>query len=319
MKTCSRPNCYVPDTGCAQGHMSPGTCPDWCVRTDASAESLEETDLALPPWSGSALGLVDLGFVAGRAKPVVIGVVGPQNAGKTTLLAAWYLLLARGLAAIKDRRFAGSYSLRGWEAIAASMRWSPGVAASFPPHTSSRSGRAPGLLHLAFRHASGRLVDYLVTDAPGEWFQKWAINRDSAEGIGAKWVAEHAEAFLLVADREALSGPNMGAARGSLQRLAQRLAAERLGRPVALVWTKADVVVPPDMEKAVRDVVLKLMPDAAEFSVSIVIDSTAGSDAGTGLVEVLRWTLNTKRARNVLAPLQATGADPLFLFGTRTR
>lgn len=298
--------------------MSPAECPAWRGRSDAPAEASDELDLVLPPWSGSALGLIDLGFVAGRAKPIVIGVVGPQNAGKTTLLAAWYLLLARGLAPLGEQRFAGSYSLRGWETIAASMRWSPGVAASFPPHTSSRSGRAPGMLHLAFRQSSERPIDYLVTDAPGEWFQKWAINRDSDEGVGARWVAEHADVFLLVADREALSGPSMGTARGSLQRLAQRLAAERAGRPVALVWTKADVVVAPDMEAAIRGFVLKPMPDAAEFSVSIVADAAGQDGAGTGLVKVLQWALNTKRARNVIAPLEATGADPLFLFGSRS-
>lgn len=299
--------------------MRPADCPAWRGQSAASAEALEEVDLVLPPWSGSALGLVDLGFVAGRAKPIVVGVVGPQNAGKTTLLAAWYLLLARGLASLGEQRFAGSYSLRGWEAIAASMRWSPGVAASFPPHTSSRSGRAPGLLHLAFRRPSERPIDYLVTDAPGEWFQKWAINRDSNEGVGARWIAEHADVLLLVADREALSGPNMGAARGSLQRLAQRLAAERASRPVALVWTKADVDVAPDMEAAIRDFVLKSMPDAAEFSVSIVADSEGGCGTGTRLVEVLRWALEAKRARNVLAPLEAAGVDPLFLFGSRSK
>ena len=42
------------------------------------------------------MGLVDLGFVTGRGKPIVVGIVGSQNAGKTTLLAAWYLLLGRG-------------------------------------------------------------------------------------------------------------------------------------------------------------------------------------------------------------------------------
>lgn len=299
--------------------MSPAECPAWRGRSDAPAEASDELDLVLPPWSGSALGLIDLGFVAGRAKPIVIGVVGPQNAGKTTLLAAWYLLLARGLAFLGEQRFAGSYSLRGWETIAASMRWSPGVAASFPPHTSSRSGRAPGMLHLAFRQSDERPIDYLVTDAPGEWFQKWAINRDSDEGVGARWVAEHADVFLLVADREALSGPSMGTARGSLQRLAQRLAAERARRPVALVWTKADVVVAPEMEAAIRGFVLKPMPDAAEFSVSIVADAAGQDGTGTGLVKVLQWALNTKRARNVIAPLETTGADPLFLFGSRSK
>jgi hypothetical protein len=47
----------------------------------------------------------------------------------------------------------------------------------------------------------------MFADAPGEWFQKWAANRDSADGAGARWVAEHADVFLLVADCEALQAP----------------------------------------------------------------------------------------------------------------
>ena len=85
------------------------------------------------------------------------------------------------------------------------------------------------MLHLALQDADqGRLIDYLFTDAPGEWFQKWAINIDSMEGVGARWVSDRADAFLVVADREALSDEaTMGSARGSLQLLAKRLGSER--------------------------------------------------------------------------------------------
>ena len=171
----------------------------------------------------------------------MVGIAGPQNAGKTTLLGAWYLLIGRGALTDSERQFAGSYSLAGWEAVAGSLRWAPGQAPTFPPHTTSRSGRAPGLLHLAFREDdSFRPNDLLFTDAPGEWFQKWALDRDSAEAAGARWVADLADILLLVADREGLAGESMGAARNSIQLLARRMAAERRGRPIALVWTKSD-------------------------------------------------------------------------------
>ena len=70
------------------------------------------------PWSGSVLGLTDLGFVAGRSKPIVLAVMGPHNAGKTTLLGACYLLLGRGHRPNEELRFAGSCSLAGWENVA---------------------------------------------------------------------------------------------------------------------------------------------------------------------------------------------------------
>lgn len=318
METCKRSTCYAPESTCDLGFLDRGKCPDWKGLAEASGTQDETTtDELLLPWSGSALGLADLGFVGGRRKPFVVGIAGPQNAGKTTLLAAWYLLVGRGLGGGNARQFAGSYSLAGWEAVASALRWTPGQQPTFPPHTSSRGGRAPGLLHLGFRDTSGLARSYLFTDAPGEWFQKWAVNRHAIDGEGARWVAEHADIFLLIADREALSGANMGSARGSLQLLARRLAAERTTRKVALVWTKADVPIATEMEKTVRDGVLGPMPDAVEFSVSIAPSAEGAQDKGQGLIELLDWTLNARRARLVLPLVAATSNDPLFMFGAR--
>ena len=201
----------------------------------------------------------------------------------------------RGLVGEEKRRFAGSYSLAGWEAVANALRWAPGQQPSFPPHTTSRGGRAPGLLHLAFRDAEGQARDYLFTDAPGEWFHRWAVNRESLDGEGARWVSEHADVFLLIADREALSGPSKGSARGSLQLLAQRLAAERAVRKVALVWTKSDVSLAPEMETAVDQAVFGPMPDAMEFSVSVV-PSPGGASARARVsssFSIGRWKCGT--------------------------
>ncbi|WP_394299868.1 TRAFAC clade GTPase domain-containing protein [Sphaerimonospora cavernae] len=240
---------------------------------------------------------------------MIVGIVGLENAGKTTLLGAWYLLLGNGTARFKDRRFAGSFSLDGWEAVARSLRWSPGQLPGFPPHTTSRSGRAPGLLHLSFWDAVGeRSRDYLLTDAPGEWFQRWAMNRDTPEAEGARWVAEHADVLLLIADREALAGERRGAGRGALQRLCHRLAAERRARPIALVWTKSDVEIAPEIEDSVRRSVLELMPDAVEFSVSVV-------EAGSTWTDLLDWALKARRPRVELPPRTVINDDPLFLYG----
>ncbi|WP_149194222.1 TRAFAC clade GTPase domain-containing protein [Luteimonas suaedae] len=318
MNACSRQTCFAPESSCDLGHLNRAACPSWKGRDEV--ESIPDegvTNELLFPWSGSALGLVDVGFVAGRAKPLVVGIAGPQNAGKSTLLAAWYLLIGQGHATAGERSFAGSYSLAGWEAVASALRWAPGQQPGFPPHTTSRGGRAPGLLHLAFRSTAVHKRDYLFTDAPGEWFQKWAVNRDAPDGEGARWISEHADALLLIADRESLSGTNMGSARGSLQLLAQRIAAERGARPLALVWTKSDVAISPEMEASIRGTVLGLMPDAVEFSVSILAGEDKTTGTGQGLIELLDWTLSVRRGRISLPPVRATNSDPLFLFGAR--
>lgn len=348
--SCSIDDCYAPETTCHMGNAY-AKCPHWTGRSTDPGELLANQPSVLEghtvlPWSGSALGLTDLSFVSGRAKPIVVGILGGQNAGKTTLLGAWYLLNSRGITGSaetqsleghRSRQFAGSYTFAGWEAVSSSMRWAPGQRPSFPPHTTSRAGRAPGLLHLEFREDKRQLRSYLFADAPGEWFQKWAINKDAVDAEGARWVAEHADVFLLVADTEALGGPNAGAARSALQRLAVRLAAERsygggeaaggntvgARRPVALVFTKHDAEISPALAKAAREVVARSIPDAVEFNVSIKavqtsMEGNAGSiDRGQGLAELLDWTLNARRQSVTLAPVAATSADPLFLFGTR--
>ncbi|WP_346779800.1 hypothetical protein [Streptomyces sp. S3(2020)] len=277
----------------------------------------EPTGDVLLPWSGSALGLADLAFVAGRARPRIIATIGPQNAGKTTMLGAWYLLLGRGAAELRAGQFAGSFSLAGWEAVAESLRWAPGQAPGFPPHTASRSGRAPGLLHLSFRAGQKQPVDYLFTDAPGEWFQKWAINKDGSEAAGARWIAEHADVFLLVADREALSGASMGSARSALQLLAARVADERQSRPVALVWTKSDVSIAPAMEESVRQSVFGPMPEAEEFSVSVTPGDAGERQADDVLTRLLDWALTSRRPHAALPSVPSGSDDPLFMYGVK--
>lgn len=318
MKPCPTHRCYMPDIGCALGHPDAAHCPAWIGRGEAGSGTDAIGGDGLLPWSGSALGLADLSFVAGCARPTVVGIVGPQGAGKTTLLAAWYLLVGRGALARPGRSFAGSFTLSGWEAIAGSLRWAPGQPPTFPPHTASRGGRSPGLLHLAFRDVGARRGrDVLFTDAPGEWFRDWAVDRASPGAGGARWVAEHADLILFVADREALAGEGMGVARSAIQLLARRVAAERRDRPLALVWTKSDLDVPPQVEGAVRRAVLDLVPEAAEFRTSVVATDGRPGAAERGFVELLEWALSRRRARTSVPEPSASSPDPLFLVGAR--
>jgi hypothetical protein len=92
---------------------------------------------------------------------------------------------SHGIATSENQRFAGSYSLEGWEAVAGTLRWAPGAPPTFPAHTTSREGRTPRLLHVAFREGREQLRDFLFADAPGEWFQKWAIHTDATEAAEA--------------------------------------------------------------------------------------------------------------------------------------
>lgn len=296
------------------GNVDVSTCSHWNAEEGAAALKSGEGTISLP-WSGDPLGLSDVGFIAGARRPLVVGVAGPHNAGKTTLLAAWYLLLARGIAELGEYSFSGSYSLSGWEAIAGNLRWEPQVPPSFPEHTVSAAGRSPGLLHLEMTSKVGGRKSFLFADAPGEWFNKWAIHRDDPAAAGAQWIAENADILLLVADREALGGATRGQARSGLQFLAKRLGAEIGKRPVALVWTKADSPISVDMEESVRRIAQSSLPCMKEFFVSI---KATEADAMKALSEVLLWILS-KDSLTLQPPEEVVSSnDPLFLVGRRS-
>ena len=316
MAECPQETCFWSDgAGCGLGYLDPSDCPALKAAPTKKQDDQSASEAVAMPWSGSVLGLTDLGFVAGRSKPLVLAIMGSHNAGKTTLLGAWYLLLGRGSRPDEALRFSGSCSLAGWEVVANPLRWEPGsTPPAFPPHTSSTSARIPGLLHLAFKRDHDRRTDYVMTDAPGEWFRKWAVKRDAPDAGGARWAAEHADAFLLVADREALAGSEKGAARTGIQLLARRLADELRGRPVALVWTKSDISIPKEMEEAVRIAVLRVIPKAVEFSVSIM-PKPDGTEKAQEFLDLLNWALNVRRPTVRLPEPASSNLDPVFTFG----
>ena len=316
MDRCPQPNCFADDnTTCTLGHIRLDLCPQWTRISKGAIAAPSDSDQMLLPWSSLAMGESDLNFISGKVKPITVGIVGPESAGKTTILGAFYLLLGRGTLTVDANSFSNSYTLAGWEAVASCLRWKPGQPPSFPPHTPSRAARAPGMLHLSFRREDGSLRDLLFADAPGEWFQKWAINEQAADAEGARWIARHADVTLLIADRQALSGAKLGAARNDFQLLAQRAVAESGGRRLALVWTKGDVDVASAMEAQIRKAVASASSSVPEFTVSVYPRGEV--DAADGFRELFNWILCTKRAGVDLPATEASGHDPLFRFGRR--
>lgn len=318
MRPCPDKRCHVPDVQCYLGEDTPGECAVWCRGAEGAAPPDAERaagSATLPPWSGSALGTRDLSFLTGRGDAKLVAVLGGHNAGKTTLLAAWYQQIGRTGAAA-GRRFAGSVTLEGWEAVAHALRWEAG-APQFPPHTSSGARRAPGMLHLALRDGNGRLEDFLFADSPGEWFDRWAVDRDARDAEGARWLAERATSFIVVADGEALSGPTRGLARNALVQLINRVADERRDRPVALVWTKADVAVPEKLREGLRQVAYRELPGVAEFSASVFgfERDDVSVEAAQSLRSVFDWSLGTQRRGFTLDRADGHVHDAFFDYG----
>lgn len=310
---CSHPHCHVPSGMCAYGEQDyRATCKFFGKNGAASAGTAAPEPVTEFPWTGSVFGLDDLEWLAARSRPLVLAPVGPHNAGKTTFLAATYLGLCHG-ARVEQHRFAGSFTFGGWENLAGYMRYAPeGIGPQFPPHTANTAQRVPGLLHVALRRTDGRLVDALLADAPGEWFNKWATNVAHEDAEGARWTAEHADGFLFFVDSEELAGANRGAARDDLFKLAQRLAEHRDGRPVAVVWSKADVTVRPAIREQVEARLKQLFPDACAFPVTVRQPGPA-SDAARQYLDVVSWLLNYRSERLPFASLPVRRADNPFL------
>ena len=299
---CTNPNCYVHEgEECYLGEMDRGQCASWSATPlDTESKAVIPTS-ARVPWSGSALGLADMANLSPRGRAILIGVLGAHDAGKTTLLTGNYLRLLQGNS-LANARFAGSRTLGAWEALAAWTRFDDAARPpAFPPHTPRGTSRVPGLLHLALRNDEDEYRDVLLTDAPGEWFTRWAIKEDAPDAEGARWLVHNADAFLVFADcnRLATNNPKRGTARNELRQLLERLSNHVGSRPMALVWAKDDIEPNAEIRGAIQQTLAKQIPHALEISSSTNLpDSLSRS-----LEAVLCTAWVSPRARRIVEPV----------------
>ncbi|MCV2354562.1 hypothetical protein LNV09_10345 [Paucibacter sp. B2R-40] len=299
MSHCPHKGCNAPEMSCVQGEEIED-CPAWKSRGNSGSEDEAvvatdgQTARALRfPWTGNVMGPADLPYLAGSKTVRLLTMAGASDAGKTSLLAAFYLLIARGHQP-EGVEFAGSLTLEGWENIAGSLQWNALNGPTFPAHTSSGGGRSPGMLHMTLRSSSSE-CELVAADAPGEWFTDWAVHRDNPRADGARWLAERTDVFLVIADSKALSGPGRGQARQALLDLLRRVGSERDGRPAALVWTKCDLTVPSGIQAAIREGAARSLKDYREFSVSMQPEAGSESrDKGQGILELLAWGVSAQ-------------------------
>lgn len=318
MGECSHDDCFAPELKCHRGEEHYTKCPKWEDNRKESRDDEvvnEEKDSGLLPWSGISFGKSDLQHLVARGHPYLVGLVGLHNAGKTTMLTLLYLQLLRGQN-IPERKFGGSYTLGGWEQRAHYLRLPPdGRGDGFPPHTSLNvEEREEALLHLALRRENDRLQDVLVSDAPGEWFKKWAINRETPLAKGARWLVNNARGFVLLIDSAALAGEEKGTARSRHLSLIERLGHEADNRPVAVVWSKADVEVPQGMRKTLRKAVRNKIGNMREFAVSVEQTSLHPKLDLSKFPNVLGWVLNTcEQPKRDIPDLKIFSCDDPFL------
>ncbi|MBS2938539.1 hypothetical protein KDN32_12385 [Nocardioides sp. J2M5] len=112
-------------------------------------------------------------------------------------------------------------------------------------------------------------------------------------------MADHADAFLLLADGDALRGAERGQARVNYQSLAIRLRTAAAGRPVIPVLSKADVGVPENMLEAINRVNRKY------FEMEALQVSAHDPETFSSIVEPIDSAIEA-----ALRPVYASTGDP---------
>lgn len=261
------------------------------------------------PWSSTSLGSTDLEYISAIQHPYIIGVIGQAKSGKTTFLATLYMLLRNGKT-IGNYTFAGSYTLLGWEKIAQFLTFNTHKKISFPPHTSANMARVPGLLHLLFKDENDVYKDVILTDAPGEWFTEWAKSAEDHAAIGAKWIDDAADAFIMVADCTAFK-TNVGKERHALMQIVDRIKNTHNKRPIALAWTKSDQDLSQEIKERIFAKVAGQLPNIKAYELA-VINRKSDKDIDDILVLIGNLLEESHGARNILKEIPIKSEEDFF-------
>lgn len=262
---CRHPDCTLPEGGrCAREaeFADPLAECDELERTSATEAlpasvrgaslppSPADTDTDAAPWRGRNLTLNEAETMVRRSPARLLSVLGPHDAGKTSLMASFFLQIASGQYGAFPYRFASSRTLYGFQDfVKRANRWSgkPGeqIVGHTPKEDSPDAGR---FLHLGLRPrnpADDRHVDVLLSDVPGEWVEDWA-QRDDEDARRRLAFVSRSDGFVVVVDAFKLlerGGGRLDARIGGLIRRIADLSSARSRRPaLALVFAKIDRV-----------------------------------------------------------------------------
>lgn len=267
---CEKTDCPAPKGLCLE-HASSDypKCEHWlgnAAEQDSVQRNTNRANAKPLPWTGEALQPADLSLVSERSAPLIIGMIGGADAGKTSYLGMLYTLLFNGKT-FENWHFAGSYTLAAWETLAQYLKIKPGGVVEFAPPTPSNPDYY-SLSHLALKK-SEIFRDVLFADSSGEVFNLWSENTQDPNAVNARWIYEKANSFIFMVDCVALI-EKRGAAKSSIVQMAEQIVANLDGRPVAIVWSKADRLdeVRENIRSALAEDLTECLSDAHVFEVS---------------------------------------------------
>jgi hypothetical protein len=270
IKKCSNPECTAPKGLCDESlDREYQQCPFWNVDGEKKDEKIPNTKngkTSLIPWSGLALQPKDIEILSHRSTPLIIGMIGAPNAGKTSYLGMIYTLLFNGKK-LEGWGFVGSQTLIAWETLAKFLKIKPNGKADFAPPTPSNPDYY-SLYHFALRNQEN-LCDILFADSSGEVFTLWSNDINDVNASNARWISEKSDAFIFFIDCEALI-ERRGPAKRDIVQMAGQLSAGVGERPVVVVWSKSDRIdeIRPNIKNAVTEAMQDCFPNSETIMIS---------------------------------------------------
>jgi hypothetical protein len=264
---CKLKECAAPDVRCHLDYDDCTKCPNFIIENSdkkVKREKTTEVKKSNLGWTGDAFTTDELSLISSRTSPILIGIIGKADAGKTTFLAMLYTLLLNGKK-FKDYVFAGTKTILGWDELYHRLKLKKG-GVPFPQVTPVNSNR---IYHFALRDGNDLLKDILFADASGEVFTSWSVNRDDENAENARWIYSNSSAFMLFIDCEALL-IDKNSAKREIMLIARQLTNDLKGRPVILVWSKADKIdqIIPIIKVSLKKELKNLFSNYSEIEVS---------------------------------------------------
>ncbi len=288
---CKLKECGAPEVRCHLDNDDCTLCEHFVTEAGekkVKKEKPAELKKSILGWSGQAFTTDELSLVSARTSPILIGVVGKADAGKTTFLAMLYTLLLSGKQ-FKEYNFAGTKTILGWDELYHRLKFKKGSVA-FPQPTPVTSNR---LYHLAVRNEEGQLKDILFADASGEVFSLWSVNRNDENAENARWIYSNSNAFILFIDCEALLA-DKNAAKKEVMLIARQLTHDLKNRPVIGVWSKSDKK--PKVLSSIKDTLKTeletLFPNYKDMEISNFLEPGPDELVHINNLAVVDWLLD---------------------------
>lgn len=244
-KTCRNEDCnFAVDGKCVEGYPL-DECPHLTRMSVEDIEAVDEPEAARVELKVMAL---DLGEALNRSQASslqasrlsrTVGIIGPNDAGKTSLLASVYDLLQEG--PVADVGFAGSSTLIGFEKVCHDARVTSRRGAPHMERTSQ--GADATFFHLDLCSAGGEIVSLFIGDRSGE---DYLAASDDLSAAGEFFELRRADVVALLVNGEHLaSSEHRHEVKAATPQIVDALIearAFRKGCRLAIVLTKQDAV-----------------------------------------------------------------------------